>query len=89
VNEETEDEDKFIPGLTPEDEDELIPEMKTKLMKMKPRVKFLPRGTRSISKRGAPRSTVWEHFNTKTAKYLGRPVCQKCSAVFHQHQKLL
>jgi hypothetical protein len=31
VNEETEDEDKFIPGLTPEDEDELIPEDENKI----------------------------------------------------------
>ena len=44
------------------------------------------RGTRSIRLRtqnkGAFKSTIWAHFDTKTAKYPGRPVCQKCKAVF-------
>ncbi|PKY60648.1 hypothetical protein RhiirA4_484589, partial [Rhizophagus irregularis] len=40
------------------------------------------RGTRSIksrsrNKRGASKSSVWNHFDTKTAKYPGRPVCKK------------
>jgi BED zinc finger len=45
------------------------------------------RGTRSIKSRsqnkgGASKSAVWNHFNIKTAKYPGRPVCRKCNALF-------
>ena len=48
------------------------------------------RGTRSIKSQksrsgnegGVLVSAVWEHFDTKTTKYPGRPVCQKCKPVF-------
>ncbi|CAG8733490.1 9475_t:CDS:2, partial [Rhizophagus irregularis] len=48
------------------------------------------RGMRSIKsrsrnkrgERGASKSSVWDHFDTKTAKYPGRPVCKKCNAIF-------
>ncbi|CAB4379584.1 unnamed protein product [Rhizophagus irregularis] len=45
------------------------------------------RGTRSIKSRsrnkgGASKSSVWNHFDTKTVKYPGRPVCRKCNTLF-------
>ncbi|CAG8630102.1 21696_t:CDS:2 [Rhizophagus irregularis] len=31
---------------------------------------------------GASKSSVWDHFDTKTVKYPGRPVCRKCNTLF-------
>jgi hypothetical protein len=70
-----------------EDEDEPRDEDEDRTRPKVPIQQHSKKGTRSIKSRsrnkgGASRSAVWKHFDTKTAKYPGRPVCRKCNAIF-------
>src|SRR6266511_330658 len=87
----TEDKDEHVAGEpVAEDEEEDVEEPRDEVEdRTRPKVSIQhgKRGTRSIKSRsrnkgGAPKSTVWNHFDTKTAKYPGHPVCRKCNALF-------
>jgi len=87
----TEDKDEHVAGEpVAEDEEEDVEEPRDEVEdRTRPKVSIQhgKRGTRSIKSRsrnkgGAPKSTVWNHFDTKTAKYPDHPVCRKCNALF-------
>ncbi|CAB4393906.1 unnamed protein product [Rhizophagus irregularis] len=94
AEDEGEDKDEFVAEdegeLLAEDEDELLVEDEHVADEPIDEDEEEPRaedddGTRPevpIRCRGASKSSVWDHFDTKMVKYPGRPVCQKCNTLF-------
>ncbi|CAB5179455.1 unnamed protein product [Rhizophagus irregularis] len=67
--------------LRDEDEDGTRPEVPIQVIQ-RSRRRTQAIKSRSKNKGSTSKSIVWNHFDTKMAKYPGRPVCQKCNAIF-------